>query len=63
MFSCYGTVNTAVVREFNSAVLQILIQKKPRNSLHWLSANTVFLSQDRKYHCKHKIVIDKNVNF
>lgn len=28
MFSCYGTVNTAVVREFNSAVMQILIQKK-----------------------------------
>lgn len=63
MFSCCGTVSTAVVREFNSAVMQILIQKKNSNSLHWLSANTVFLSQDGKYHCKPKTVINKNVHF
>lgn len=63
MFSCYSTVNTAVVRKFNSAVVQILNQKKNNYSLHWPSAKTVFFSQDENYNFKHKIVINKNVYF
>lgn len=62
MFSYCGSVNTAVVGEFNSTVMPILNQKKiviPYSGC----LLTVFLSQDEKYHCKHKIIINKNVYF